>query len=927
MKTNATHHSYWRRILPAVVILLSGPLAHAQIPINDLCTGATVLSSSTSCVNTAGTLLKATATVGAPAGCGNTGSADVWYSFTAQTAYPTITLSSVGASLAAAAPRIQMFTNSCGPWTQVCCASGTTLSVKTVLGGSGLTVGTVYLIRIYTNTSTGTPISGTWGFNICITDNTPGRFDYSKSYVNITKQSTGGTVNTGDVLEFRATMAVFVAADSLSFEDTVYKNGGLILNNGAGGDSICTRTNEGVVYKYFTDAADADAGYRAQTAAGDTIVRINLGNGASSSAKGKLFNTSKPSFYNSTCIIMSTYRVKVSAAYNTTVRWGGGKITYRDTTTGTLTTLVFPADSFYVYSSPGLCPNAISPNIIGVEGNGTFDSSTGSAPLTRNRAASAYTPSYTYAYFQSSNPQGPNDYYYGITNNTSTAYTTSQTAYSKPDGSSPQHRLFGLWDIIGDHTNASNTTRGNPPCDTTKPRSAVNPCGYMLVINSSYKTDTAFQYTVSGLCPGTYYQISAWVRNICKYCSCDSLGNGAFSASYLHYTGSDSSGVHPNITFKINTVDYYNTGDLYYYGGGSSTGSDTLNRWVQKGFTYLTGNSQSSFTLTMRNNAPGGGGNDWALDDIGISTCYPNLKYAPSTNPLICYLNPYTIYDTVSSYFNNYIYYKWQISQNGGATWTDIAGASGTGSPVWNGSAWVYVVSYTIPPTMTWSTNNGDKYRIVVATTAANLASASCQFTDTGVITITTWNCPWALNIDLLNFSGFRENNHNVLTWLVSREYEPLQYFIEKSDDGIHFSAIGVVAGYNNNSVTNQYRFTDLSPADKPYWYRIAVVNAAGGRKYSGIILLSGTTNEFSFVSVVNPFKQTLNFEIASATKEMITVTLIDLSGKVLLNKSLIVNDGVNAFELPVPAYLPSGNFILNISNSERSLKKNVMKL
>ncbi len=902
---------------------------------NDVCGSPVSLTSASSCNKTWGTLSTSTYTAigGIAASCGTALSPDVWFTFTAQTAYPTITVANPGSSLSSAGVRLYLYSGNCSGLTELACSSTSSINVKTagVNSGKGLASGTTYYVRVTKNSAT-LPTGPYWGFSICITDpSSTGKFDYSKSYINVTNQTTGGTMNPGDVLEFRATMAISGQVDSLAFEDTVFAGGGLILNNGSGGDSICTRTNEGVVYKYFTDAAADDAGYRSKTASGDTIVHINIGTNATSSARGKLYNTSRPSFYNSTCIIMATYRVKISASYNTSVRWGGGKISYRDTATGNITTIVFPTDSFYVYSSPGLCPNSVATNAIGGESNGTFDSVSraASAPITRNRAASSNAPSYTYAYFQSASAQGPQDYYYGVVNNSSTKFTKVDTV-GKPDNNSTTYRLFGLWDIIGDHTNASNTALGNPPCDTTQAASASNPCGYALFVNSSYKTDTAFQYTVSGLCSNTYYQISAWVRNICKYCSCDSAGNGVFSGSYLHYRP-DSSGVQPNVTFRIGSKDYYNSGDIYYYNtglgkGANGRGTDSSNKWVQKGFTYLTGANETSFTFTMRNNAPGGGGNDWALDDVGIATCYPSLKYSPSNNPLICYLNPYTIYDTVSSYFNNYTYYKWQISQNGGVTWTDVAGASGVGSPTWNGSAWVYVASYTIPATMTWSTNNGDQYRLVVATNSSNLSSASCNFTDTGVITITTWNCPWALDLDLLSFSGKQENDHNVLFWTTSKEKEPLDYIIEKSSDGINFTQAGTVTGYDNGAEKNYYTFTDPGQADKTYWYRIRIVNKSNQKKYSGVIKLSTEQQDFLLGNVINPFRKDLTFEVSTSRNANIKVSLTDMFGRPIRTSNYTVYAGANMLNMANTEGLSAGTYILSITNGEISLKKTVVK-
>jgi len=176
-------------------------------------------------------------------------------------------------------------------------------------------------------------------------------------------------------------------------------------------------------------------------------------------------------------------------------------------------------------------------------------------------------PSYTYKPF-TANSSGPNDYFYGVPNNTSSTYTTVNTYNKSTLGSSVPERVFSHWDIIGDHTGASNTAKGNRPCDTLQPVSASNPCGYMLVVNAAYKTDTAFKSSITSLCPNTYYEISAWVRNVCYKCGCDSTGKGAASANaatapaYIPFATNDSSGVPPNLAFQINGQDHYQTGNI-----------------------------------------------------------------------------------------------------------------------------------------------------------------------------------------------------------------------------------------------------------------------------------------------------------------------------------------------------------------------------
>jgi hypothetical protein len=821
-------------------------------------------------------------------------------------------MSAIGANFTN--PALQLLSGACGGFTSLFCS--VTSGTSQVINASGLTIGVTYYIRVFSTNTLGSAPTSAGGFSICIVDGS--KIETSRSYINITKGSTGGTVDYLDTLEIRSTFVVKNNfADSLSFLDTLYNGKGFKLVPG----SIALRTNEGKVYKSYSDVFDTDAGYRYNSGL-DTVIRINIGTGATNSARGRLNNTSKPSFYSGTCIVMATYRVVVYAGYGTQINFKTGAISYRDGATGLMYNAGFPDNNLIVYASPGLCPNAVSiSNAIGVESNGTFGVPSSGVPLQRNRGASVYT-NYIYDIFSTAG--GPQDYYYGVANNTSQTFTTLNN-WGKPGA---PYRVFGVWDIIGDHTGATNTTKGNPACDTTKPVSAANPCGYMLVINSAYKTDTAFQYTMSNLCPSTYYELSGWFRNVCYKCGCDSNGKGATGgAGYIPLATGDSSGVQPNIAFDVNGVDYYTTGNIPYY-GVTPSGSDTTNKWVKKGFIYVTGPAETSFTLTIRNNAPGGGGNDWALDDISVSTCLPNMKYSPSNNPTLCYGNTITISDTVRSYYNTYKYFKWQRSTNGGTTWTDIAGATGAGSPIWNGSSWEYITVYTINPPETQLSNTGDKYRVVVGTTAANMLNTNCNFTDgIAIITLNIINCAPLLDVRLLSFNGKVKAEHAQLNWSTSKETEPVLFEIERSTDGSNYYKIAAINGSANmDAVTNQYHFTDTALLSGKTFYRVALVTANGRRTASHIIQLYGEADEFSMTSVLNPFTKLLSFEVTIGTASKVEVALLDASGQQVKKQTYVSHAGVNNLVLYDVDAISAGVYILQVQYKGKTMTRKVVK-
>lgn len=728
--------------------------------------------------------------------------------------------------------------------------------------------------------------------------------DFGKSYINVTKGLNGGSVENGDILEIRAAFVVRSGTyDSCAYYDVVPT--GTVYIAG----TVRVLTNEGKIYKQFTDAINDDAGW-----INGGNIRINLGyvtpNQATATRRGRVTNTHKPLF-GSSCIMIASFRVQVTAAIGSNISTGGGSMTHKNGS-NPIQTFTFPTNIVRVYQNMGICSNSIGANSIGTEFNGTFG---GGRP--RNRGTSANVPvGYTYRIFTTSTP---NDYSYGIANNTSTLtnYTTINT-WAKPDNSTPSHRVFGLWDIIGDHTGATNPITGNPASDTVASANG----GYMLVVNAAYRIDSAFQQTISGLCPNTYYEISCWMRNICSKCGTDSNGKNATNTSgpvyYIPTATGDSSGVSPNVTFEIDGIDYYSTGNILYNG-----------QWVKKGFTFLTGSAQTSFTLKFFNNAPGGGGNDWALDDISVATCSPNMKYSPSLNPIVCTGNSLTLYDTVRSYFANYVYYKWQRSTDAGLSWADVTAASGPSAPYWNGSDWEYVTSYTVPPANTLVSDSADLYRLVVATTMSNLTNANCRFTDEGnIINMSVIDCGIPLQTQFISFNGKLNDSNTVdLNWSCDREYEPLYFDIEKSNDGIHFTGShSLKSRQDQHAGLNDYSSSDAAITGVTF-YRIKMRNNAGNFAYSRTVQLSANYSSLYFLTVINPFHDQLQFDIAGNKNSRIKVELIDQSGKPVRKMLFDITKGVNSLQIPNTGNLPTGIYILRVLSDGVIIQKRVLKL
>jgi hypothetical protein len=727
--------------------------------------------------------------------------------------------------------------------------------------------------------------------------------DFGKSYINVTKGQNGGTIEVGDTLEFRSTFVVRCTSgcpayvDSCAYYDTV-KTGMTYLAN-----SLSILTNEGKVYKSFTDASGDDCG----TISGANI-RINMGFNttdapANAYRRGRIRNTHKPSLYINTCIMVASYRVRVTAALGSIINTGGGAISYKPTSSPSPLFVNFPYNSTIISTNYGICTNTVGTNALGTESNGTFGSG-----IFRNRGSSSSVPStYTYNVFTTN---GPGDYFYGIANNTSTRtnYSTSN-AWPKPDPSSPTHRVFTVWDIIGDHTGAVSPTIGNPAADTV-----ANPNGgYMLVVNASYRIDSAFTHTISGLCPNTYYELSAWFRNICSKCGCDSNGKGATNTAgpvfYIPTKPGDSSGVSPNLTIRVDGIDYYTTGEMPYTG-----------LWVKKGFTYITGPAQTSLTMTIRNNAPGGGGNDWAIDDISLATCSPTLNLVPSGGVNVCYGNQIDMFTTVRCFSPNYIYWTWERSTNGGASWTNT-GVSGTGSPTLVGGEWQYIASF--PSFLGDSSVHNNMFRIRVASTAANLSNPGCSYTASNTIRVWVNSCGQLLKTKLLDFTGKSLNAFAKLEWTSTMEGKDVLYELQRSEDRQSFTTITRVPGKNLNGL--KYQFVDPKAMTGTTYYRLKI--SEGSISYfSKIVVLNYKTNSLQIQSIVNPFESVVKLELVSNRTQKIKLQLIDLYGKLVHEDSYSINEGLNQINFAEMKPIAAGTYTLIIRTESGNLYKKIVK-
>jgi hypothetical protein len=322
------------------------------------------------------------------------------------------------------------------------------------------------------------------------------------------------------------------------------------------------------------------------------------------------------------------------------------------------------------------------------------------------------------------------------------------------------------------------------------------------------------------------------------------------------------------------------------------------------------------------NNAPGGGGNDWALDDISVATCSPNLAFTPTNSPSVCEGNTVDFGAWIRSYFNNYVYYRWQTSSDNGVTWVNSGGVQ-TGVPVWNGTMYEYFTAY--PTFVANNSDSGMKYRVVVASTLSNITSTSCAFADAAsILTLTVIDCGDPLSTDLISFNGKLDQGRVLLNWATNREEQPLEFTVERSADGNRFYSVATMPGRLDGSDVNYYNWSEEATSQGNY-YRVRMTYP-NRQKISRIVKLGEEMNKLQFVQVPNPFHATLVAEIQAPAAQKLHLQLVDNLGHVVSRQQYTLHAGLNVLEMETER-LPKGMYTLQVITGNGIISKKLVKI
>ena len=185
-----------------------------------------------------------------------------------------------------------------------------------------------------------------------------------------------------------------------------------------------------------------------------------------------------------------------------------------------------------------------------------------------------------------------------------------------------------------------------------------------------------------------------------------------------------------------------------------------------------------------------------------------------------------------------------------------------------------------------------------------------------------------ALPLTLLNFSGTNNGLINHLEWTTTSEQNSSLFELERSRDGNNFIKAAIIPAQDTSSRNTSYSYNDditgiSSPA---YFYRLKMVDVDGRFTYSAVIKIRVRDRSFTLDVSPNPFNRKLQVNISSLLQQQATISLTDITGKLLFKTNYLIQKGSNVLLLPQADNLPQGMYFLRLQTATQQENIKVIK-
>ena len=185
------------------------------------------------------------------------------------------------------------------------------------------------------------------------------------------------------------------------------------------------------------------------------------------------------------------------------------------------------------------------------------------------------------------------------------------------------------------------------------------------------------------------------------------------------------------------------------------------------------------------------------------------------------------------------------------------------------------------------------------------------------------------LPVRMISFTAQKSNDNVLLKWQTASEQNTNYFNVQRSTDGTNFTNIGRITAAGNSVDTKTYYYTDkavntLTGATNVF-YRVETVDVDDTKLASEMVSVKIEHSKKDLFVLQNPVHNELQLQLITAEKGACIIQLLDLSGKPVLNKSLLLNGVLLSTTINV-AGLNSGIYLLVIKYGDKKETQRIVK-
>lgn len=228
------------------------------------------------------------------------------------------------------------------------------------------------------------------------------------------------------------------------------------------------------------------------------------------------------------------------------------------------------------------------------------------------------------------------------------------------------------------------------------------------------------------------------------------------------------------------------------------------------------------------------------------------------------------------------------------------------------------------------SANSGQFWVIMDSTGSTSgptggFGGASTATRDGGKVLRLTYKTTITLPVDFVSFNGRLQQDNSVrLDWVAYPDINHNYFEVERSSNNASYAKI-------SDRITGPYPpYTHIDPSPKAgnNYYRIKQVDHDGTVTYSRTVNVVYNPPARITVTYSNPVNDALTLHFASPVSDKVKIQLTDLQGRIVLNETRMINDGISTATFNANGWTPQIYSLKIISSDGTVLSSSkIMKL